>query len=85
MLFPEEVDDLDLQFKLFMPPILVSEIKAALKHPSQRQGKLPEDLVKTLARKLVCNHCESRSQILTCRIPTSCRDPGQAFPRAKKV
>lgn len=56
MLSPEEVDELDLQFKLFMTPILVSEIQADLKHPSPRQGKLPEDLVKTLARKLVSNH-----------------------------
>jgi hypothetical protein len=56
MLSPDEVDELDLQFKLFMTPILVSEIQADLKHPSPRQGKLPEDLVRALARKLVSNH-----------------------------
>jgi hypothetical protein len=56
MLSPEEVDELDLQFKLYMTPVLVSEIQADLKHPSPRQGKLPEDLVRTLARKLVSNH-----------------------------
>jgi len=56
MLSHEEVDELDLQFKLFMTPILVSEIQADLKHPAPREGRLPEDLVKTLARKLVSNH-----------------------------
>ena len=56
MLSPEEVDELDLQFELFMTPILVSEIQADLKHPTPREGRLPEDLVKTLARKLVSNH-----------------------------
>src|ERR1035438_1045358 len=37
MLSPEDVDELDLQFELFMTPILVSEIQADLKHPSPRQ------------------------------------------------
>jgi hypothetical protein len=56
MLNPCEVDELDLQFKLFVTPILISEILADLKHPAPRQGKLPVDLVKALARKLVSNH-----------------------------
>jgi len=56
MLNPSEVDELDLQFKLFMTPILISEILADLKHPAPRQGKLPADLVRALARKLVSNH-----------------------------
>lgn len=56
MLNPSEVDELDLQFKLFVTPILISEILADLKHPAPRQGKLPEDLVRALARKLVSNH-----------------------------
>ena len=34
----------------------MSEILADLKHPAPRQGKLPEDLVRALARKLVSNH-----------------------------
>jgi hypothetical protein len=56
MLSRDEVDELDLQFELFMTPILVSEIQADLKHPDPRGGRLPEDLVKTLASKLVSNH-----------------------------
>jgi hypothetical protein len=52
----DEVDELDLQFNLFMTPILVSEIQADLKHPAPREGRLSEDLVKALARKLVSNH-----------------------------
>ena len=56
MLNPNEVDELYLQFKLFMTPILISEIQADLKHPAPRQGKLPADLVRALARKLVSNH-----------------------------
>lgn len=60
--FPEglwetaNADELDPQFKLFVTPILISEILADLKHPAPREGKLPEDLVKALARKLVSNH-----------------------------
>jgi hypothetical protein len=56
MLSHDEVDELDLQFNLFMTPILVSEIQADLKHPAPREGRLPADLVKTLAKKLVSNH-----------------------------
>jgi hypothetical protein len=56
MLSPEEVDELDLQFKIFVTPVLVSKILADLKHPSPRAGKLPEDMVRALARKMVGNH-----------------------------
>ena len=56
MLSRDEVDELDLQFNLFMTPILVSEIQADLKHPASREGRLPEDLLRTLATKLVSNH-----------------------------
>jgi hypothetical protein len=56
MLSPEEVDELDLQFEIFVTPVLVSEILADLKHPSPRAGKLPEEMVRALARKMVSNH-----------------------------
>jgi hypothetical protein len=55
MLSSEEVDELDLQFKLFVTPVLVSEILADLKHPSPQPGRLPEQMVRALARKMVSN------------------------------
>jgi hypothetical protein len=55
MLSIEEVDELDLQFKIFVTPILVSEILADLKHPEPREGRIPSDLVRALARKMVGN------------------------------
>ena len=55
MLSPDEVDELDLQFKIFVTPILISEILADLKHPSPRPGRVPEDMVRALAKKMVSN------------------------------
>ncbi len=56
MLSPAEVDELDLQFEIFVTPILVSEIVADLRHPSPRPGRVPEDMVRALASKMVSNH-----------------------------
>ena len=53
MINPEEMDELDLNFSIFVTPTLVSEIIADLKHPAPREGKLPADIVKALARKMV--------------------------------
>jgi len=53
MIRPEEMDELDLNFSIFVTPTLVSEIIADLKHPAPREGKLPADIVKALARKMV--------------------------------
>jgi hypothetical protein len=53
MISPEEMDELDLNFSIFVTPTLVSEIIADLKHPAPREGKFPADIVKALARKMV--------------------------------
>jgi hypothetical protein len=56
MINPDEMDELDLNFAIFVTPTLVSEIIADLKHPAPREGKLPADIVKALARKMVGGH-----------------------------
>jgi hypothetical protein len=56
MLSPDEVDELDLQFELFVTPVLVSEILADLAHPEPEPGRIPEEMVMALARKMVSNH-----------------------------
>lgn len=56
MLSSDEVDELDLQFYIFVTPILVSEIIADLAHPEPKPGRVPEEMVKALARKMVSNH-----------------------------
>src|ERR1039458_5040403 len=56
MINPQEMDELDLNFWIFVTPTLVSEIIADLKHPSPRDGKLPEEIVMALARKMVSGH-----------------------------
>lgn len=52
MISPQEMDELDLNFSIFVTPTLISEIIADLKHPAPRDGKLPEDIVMALARKM---------------------------------
>ncbi len=56
MLSPDEVDELDLQFKIFVTPVLVSEILADLAHPEPKPGRVREEMVKALARKMMSNH-----------------------------
>jgi hypothetical protein len=56
MLSPDEVDELDLQFMIFVTPVLVSEILADLAHPEPKPGRVPEEMVMALARKMVSNH-----------------------------
>lgn len=56
MLSPDEVDELDLQFEIFVTPVLVSEILADLAHPEPKPGRIPEEMVMALARKMVSNH-----------------------------
>ncbi len=53
MITEEEMDELDLNFSIFVTPTLVSEIIADLKHPAPRNGRLPEEIVNSLARKMV--------------------------------
>jgi hypothetical protein len=53
MITAEEMDELDLNFSIFVTPTLVSEIIADLKHPAPRNGRLPEEIVRSLARKMV--------------------------------
>ena len=46
------MDELDLNFTIFVTPTLISEIIANLRHPAPRDGKLPEEIVMALARKM---------------------------------
>ena len=52
MISPREMDELDLNFTIFVTPTLISEIIADLRHPAPRDGKLPEEIVMALARKM---------------------------------
>jgi hypothetical protein len=52
MISPREMDELDLNFTVFVTPTLISEIIADLRHPAPRDGKLPEEIVMALARKM---------------------------------
>lgn len=63
MINPEEINELDLNSSIFVKPTLVSEIIADLKHPPP-EGKLPADIVKALAHKLVAAKVEIRVRLV---------------------
>jgi hypothetical protein len=52
----EEIDEFSYWFSPVCPPTLISEIIADLKHPKPRAGRIPDELVKTLARKMSSAH-----------------------------
>ncbi|HZD49478.1 MAG TPA: hypothetical protein VE178_12115, partial [Silvibacterium sp.] len=56
MISPQEMDELDLNLSIFVTPTLISEIIADLKHPAPRDGRLPTEIVTSLARKMVSGH-----------------------------
>jgi hypothetical protein len=56
MISPQEMDELGLNFRIFVTPTLISEIIADLRHPAPRDGKLPEKIVMALARKMAGGH-----------------------------